>query len=74
MSAIAVPAEDFTAWLFSFRFPPTKITVPLPEPLTKTYDHINACPYTRLTAEGGEDDVDVGEEEEEQALVTAEHW
>ena len=27
-----------------------------------------------LTAEDGEDDVDVGEEEEEQALVTEEHW
>ena len=76
MSAIAVPAEDFTAWLFSFRFPPTKITVPLPEPWTKNIyiDHLNICPHARLTAKDGEDDVDVGEEEEEQALVTEEHW
>ena len=74
VSLIAVPAEDFTAWLFSFRFPPTRTTVPLPEPLAKTYDHINVWQYARLTTEDGEDDVDVGEEEEEQELVTAEHW
>ena len=74
MSAIAVPAEDFTAWLFSFRFPPTKITVPLPEPLTKNIDHLNICLHTSPTAEDGEDDVDGVEEEEEQALVTEEHW
>ena len=69
-----MPVEEFTAWLFSFRFPPTKITVPLPEPLTKNIDHANICLYARLTAEDGEDDVDVEEEEEEQALVTEEHW
>ena len=42
--------------------------------LDKNIGHINVSQYARLTAEDGEDDVDVGEEEEAQALVTEEHW
>ena len=42
--------------------------------LDKNIGHVDLCPCATLTAEDGEDDVDVGEEEEEQALVTEEHW